>query len=276
MTEEQNQLLFMPSTVARLTLEGLASEGGRIRLADFLRELNLVQGALTELDRAATAGRKRSSYFRLTALNYSSPARVCFEEVPIATDAQSHDAIGALGRLLHDLKTRNQAVDVDATAANMIARMAGPVGHTIASVSIASNGIELAITVETKREIELLLEPRERYESSLMGMLEAINLHQGANVFRVYPDIGPAKVACRFPPELLADAVRAVGRFVEIRGVFSRGGKERYPSAADVTAIEILPEEREESPLASLRGIAPDLTGGRSTEQFLSALRDGQ
>lgn len=60
----------------------------------------------------------------------------------------------------------------------------------------------------------------EECEGAIEGMLEQINLHHGANVFYIYPEIGPRKISCHFPPSStmtlsppLVGAWRYLGRF---------------------------------------------------------------
>jgi len=152
--------------------------------------------------------------------------------------------------------------------------MASPVGKTLASVTISSRELDIDITPMFAQKVTRLIESEERYEGIVRGVIEAINLHGDANVFRIYPDIGPTKVTCHFTDELQPRAIAALGYFVEIRGVLKRKTSAAHPYAAEATAIEIFPDEEELPTLSQLRGIEPGLTGELSSEDYVRRLRD--
>ena len=110
---------------------------------------------------------------------------------------------------------------------------------------------------------------------SIEGMLEQINLHDGANIFHIYPDVGPRKVTCHFPARLIDDAVAAVGRRVEIFGTLKYRAGASFPHQVSVTDIEAYPPEDELPDWDDIRGRAPDATGDLSSEAFVRELRDG-
>ena len=106
-------------------------------------------------------------------------------------------------------------------------------------------------------------------------MLEQINIHDGANVFSIYPEIGPSRVQCHFGPSLFDKAISAVGERVSVSGTFKYKPEENFPYAVDVDDIDIYPREDELPTFDDLRGIAPDATGDILSEDFIAVRRDG-
>ena len=112
-------------------------------------------------------------------------------------------------------------------------------------------------------------------DSTIEGMLEQINVHQGANTFHIYPEVGPRKLTCHFPPKLFDDAVSAVGRRVEVFGTLKYRLAAPFPYQISVISIDAFPPNHELPDWEDLRGRAPDATGALSSEAFVRKLRDG-
>ncbi|HEX5759243.1 MAG TPA: hypothetical protein VF121_08615 [Thermoanaerobaculia bacterium] len=265
----------MPDNRLRLVLEGWASEDGHVRLEDFIRELTSLRAALVELDRSLAGSRESSAYYPIVGLSHGSPSIVEVEERTIPAGVPPRGTIPALSSMLQAID-RPDAAALEAGVLIHVAEMARPVGKSLAAVRLASNGFAFNITQGVRKRVEELLEPGETYSGWLHGMLEAINVHDGANVFRLYPDIGPPKVSCHFPTELLDDAIRSVSKFVEVRGVLERRKLARFPHRMEVVSISILPDESELPKLFDLLGIDKGLTGGLRTEEFIARLRYGE
>jgi len=108
---------------------------------------------------------------------------------------------------------------------------------------------------------------------SVKGQLEFINVHGAENVFRVYPPIGPKFVECRSPGRLKSEATAAVGRNVRVSGKLHQRAGEQYPSSVEVRRIEVFPLDSELPSLLDIRGMAPDVTGFLSSEDFVRSMR---
>jgi hypothetical protein len=63
-------------------------------------------------------------------------------------------------------------------------------------------------------------------------------------------------------------------RYVCVNGKLRYKRLEDFPYAIDAEEIEIMPFDDELPNLFDIRGIAPNLTSGRTTEDFLEAIRD--
>lgn len=253
-------------------MEGLNREQGHIRVDDFLQELQLLKSALKK----ASQHVHRESHFRLINLSHSSPVTVVLEECP------TEPAIIPRGRTVSTfffsvLKAiRDEGVLPERVSHSWLrdlSNMANPVGKTVSSVRISSNGTSIDFDRALQQKIKELLGPEETCPGAIRGMLEAINLHGTAKVFRIYPDVGPTKVTCHFPAKLQNDAVEALGHFVEVRGLLKYKVSAPYPHEVQVASIEAFPDEADLPRLSDLRGVAPRATGDMLSEAFIRGLR---
>lgn len=258
-----------------LLIEGLPEEDGRVRLAVFMAQLQSLSATITKLDRDANYGRA-ASYYRIVELSYSSPVRVVLEPKTISKQPYvGRIVVEGLERIAGALENGSDLSDVDADLLEDIRALARPVGKTVKNTTLVFNGHSLDLTPRLSSKVEAALAVDEECDGSIEGMLEQINLHQGANVFHIYPEVGPKKVTCRFPSRLHDDAISAVGKRVEVFGALHYRSGANYPHQVAVSQIEPFPLESELPDWEDLRGRAPDATGELSSEVFVRELRDG-
>lgn len=116
--------------------------------------------------------------------------------------------------------------------------------------------------------------PEESFEGSVKGRLEAINLHDDKNTFRIYPVAGPSRVTCHFPEDLRDQAVAAVDRNVIVYGELKYKANAPFPDEIEVEKIEILPPDEDLPALMELRGVAKGAIGDRSVLEYLRQVRN--
>jgi transcriptional regulator with XRE-family HTH domain len=110
---------------------------------------------------------------------------------------------------------------------------------------------------------------------SISGWLDKINIHRDENVFNIYPIVGPAKgVPCKFGKALEHEAVQAVSKFVDVWGRLEYNPVDSFPQEVNVHKIEVRPDRDGLPKLADLRGVAPEATGEKLSEDFIGDLRD--
>lgn len=115
----------------------------------------------------------------------------------------------------------------------------------------------------------------EKVISTIDGKLEQINIHNNANTFKIYPSLpGVTSVSCKFPQDLLEHVQGALGSFVSVSGECFYRPDAPFPYKITVQEMRALPPSSELPSLSELRGIAPEATGGKSSEQFVRELRD--
>lgn len=258
-----------------LIVEGLPEDGGRVRFAAFLSQLQSLSATINKLDRDANQG-KQASYFRIAELSYDSPARVVLEAQSLARQPYTgHLIVESFGRVADAITAGEDLSGIDADLLEVIRGIARPVGTKVKSATLVVNDHRLDLTENAARHVDNALAIDEECEGSIEGMLEQINIHLGANTFHIYPEIGPRKVTCKFPAKRYDDAVSAVGKRVEVFGTLHYRTGAVFPHQIAVTEIEAFPPESELPDWDDLRGRAPDATNGHPTEVFVREMRDG-
>lgn len=259
-----------------LALDGLPSEDGYIRAGDFLRELQLLTSALNKTDRDICGTGGPFSYYRIVNLSLASPATVVLEALPRDPDTDMRSEV--ISKFFSVLSCIQHGEFLPESVSHSLLQdlsgMASPVGKSIGSVRVSRDGTVIHFNPKLQKTIELLLAPEEIYPGAIRGMLEAINLHREANVFRIYPDVGPAKITCHFAIELQEQAVKAINHFVEVRGILKYKVRAQYPHEIQVDSIEAFPPEHELPSLWDIKGIAPNATGQLASEDFVRELRN--
>lgn len=258
-----------------LIIEGLPEDDGQVRLGVFMSQLQNLSATITKIDREANDG-KAATYFRIAELSYKSPVRVVLEPQALPNHAYAgHAIIESLIRVTTALENGSDLSGLDADLLEDIRNLGRPVGKSVKNTTLLFNDHRFDLTPKVAVKVEEALAVDDECEGAIEGMLEQINLHLGANVFHIYPEIGPRKVTCKFPSKLLDDAVFAVGKRVEIFGTLHYRNGASFPHEISVSQIEALPPESELPDWDDLRGRAPDATGKLSSEAFVRELRDG-
>ena len=241
----------------------------------FLSQLQSLSAAIMQVDHDVSDG-KTATVLRIVELSYRSPIRVVLEPQAIPNRPYVVPAILARLELVTDaLANGDDLRGVDADLLGHIRGLTRPIGKTVKSAALVfrDRTLELTETVGTKVDHALAVD--EECEGSIEGMLEQINLHGGANIFHIYPDIGPRKVTCKFPTKLHDDAISAVGRRVQISGTLHYRSGASFAHQVAVSQIEVFQPDSELPDWDDLRGRAPNATGALSSEAFVRELRDG-
>jgi hypothetical protein len=258
-----------------LIIEGLPEDGGQVRLGPFMSQLQNLSATISKLDREVNDG-KQATYYRISELSYNSPVRVVLEPQALPKHHYvGHAIIESLVRVTAALENGGDLSGLDADLLEDIRGLARPIGKSVANVTLLFNDHRFDVTSKVASKVDEALAVEDECDGAIEGMLEQINLHHGANIFYIYPEIGPRKVTCHFPSRLYDDAVSAVGRRVEISGTLHYRAGASFPHQIAVSAIEAFPTETELPNWDDLRGRAPDITGGLSSEEFVRELRDG-
>lgn len=111
--------------------------------------------------------------------------------------------------------------------------------------------------------------------NTIDGKLEQINIHNGANTFRIYAS-SPAvfSVRCRFPQDLLGKVQKSLGEFVSVSGECLYRPGAPFPHRIEVHEMHVLPPSEKLPSLEDLYGIAPEATGDKTTEEFVKESRN--
>lgn len=131
------------------------------------------------------------------------------------------------------------------------------------------------LTKTIANRIDAHLAEQEECYTTVDGMLEKANVHAGANVFTIYPNVGPDKIICHLNQNLVEKAISALRHRVAVSGIARYRKYSPYPYQIGVEEIEIFGREDELPSFDDLKGIAPDATGETSSEEFIRNIRDG-
>lgn len=257
-----------------LIIEGLPEHEGRVRLNTFMAQLQHLGAALTKLDKESNDG-KAGSIFNITALSYNSPMRVVLEAAPVSSQLfTGHLVVESLKRVSNAVKSGDSLLSFDSDILEEFHALAKPIGKSLKHTTLLFNGEVLDFTPKIYQQLESALAVDEECEGSIEGMLEQINVHRGANTFQIFPEVGPNKVTCHFPPKMYDDAVSAVGRRVEVSGILKYRTGASFAHQISVANIDVQPFDHDLPDWDDLRGRAPDATGLLTSEAFVRELRD--
>ena len=257
-------------------VDGLARYSGDITLGGFLYQLRNLYEALNLTDRLLSKSPKATAIYRITDLSHTSPATVEIAATPRSPD------IDHTNDILDGLVASMSQIAKDGTAPNWVDRdllkrlrdLNGPVGRSVRAARLLRKGRAVELNQLLKAKIELILAPEETFEGSLKGRLEAINLHDHTNTFRIYPPAGASRVTCHFSEELRKAAISALDRNVMVVGVLKYKASAPFPEEIDVTEIDVLPDAEELPRLVELKGAAPEATDRQTPAEFVRKLRD--
>ena len=131
---------------------------------------------------------------------------------------------------------------------------------------------EAEITPDVSSKLSQLVNVRYKEIGSVEGRLEVISVHRQPR-FTVYDAITQRAVRCRFESHLLEVVKRALGRRVIVSGIVHLNyiGE---PVRVDLENLQIVPEEQELPRPREMRGMSPDFTGDKQTEEYLRSIRD--
>ncbi|MGY9005129.1 MAG: hypothetical protein ACKVJQ_03355 [Alphaproteobacteria bacterium] len=257
-----------------LTMEGMHDDDGHVRLPTFVAEVQLLMRMVGKIDRRVSKG-KTANHFRVINLSHSSPARV---EIGVCQASKAMDTRAAVGTMLADaisgIDSGTVPEHLDRALLQDLRNLARPVGDKLRAATLEADGKVIDLTETFAKRIDLALTGDEVAFGTIEGHLEQINIHDGANVFSIYPAFGPAKVQCRFKNEILDVAIAAVGAEVAVTGKLNYKPNDPYPDFIEVDDIDIFPPESELPSFDDLRGIAPEATGDQSSEDFIAERRD--
>ena len=132
------------------------------------------------------------------------------------------------------------------------------------------------VSKNVKAAVDAFILSETKSVGTVEGRLEFVNIHADQNIFRICSAISPERVTCSFRPDKIEEAREALGRKIRVLGELTCPKGSKFPKTVKVEAIELLPEDGDLPSLMDLRGIAPDITGDLSSEEFVRNLRDAE
>ena len=260
----------------KIQLKGAFSDDHHVRLSDFIIQLNALQLALVNTESIISGSNKPSLYYRIIDLTHSSPSTVLLEAKPyqqvgdLSTEVVDKFFIG-----LRQIQETGQISDeFDRPVLESYKALGVTLRKNITEIKLSNGRYQIEITRQLEARIDNILGSETIVEGSIEGMLEAINIHNQANKFQIFPSVGPTKVACHFPDGMLREAIAAINRYVHVIGQVKYQSRGFFPHEVEVAEMKVYPEEHELPTLGGLRGIAPGVTGELDSVAFIRSIRD--
>jgi hypothetical protein len=281
----------MPENRITVQLQGSFEDDWHVTLSAFLTQLEAIKAALKQTERLVSGEDEPSVYYRIVDLRHSSPATVVLEAVsrmnrpeqeakkktrPARRVDYSQATVRQFFHSLKDIRERKQApARADLQTLEAYRNLAGPLEKKVSGLKLIDSEDSVDIDRTFQSAIDEIIGPDELVEGTISGTLEKINLHNTTR-FDIFPPIGPKQVGCDFKPSLKGEVIKAVDQYVCVGGKLRYKRLENFPYAINVESIEILPPENELPSLFDIKGMAPNLTEGKSALEFLEGIRDAE
>ncbi len=259
-----------------IRLVGSESDGGDVRLSEFLKQLEAFGEALRQTERALSGERETFVYYKVVNLTHRSPATVVLEGVakkasPVTARAVMSNFVSGV-RNVRDQKKPPAGVDL--AMLESYRALVAPTQLHIQRVEIVESPKKI-IPIDSifSKQVEELIGPDIFSFGSISGRLERINFHNTYK-FEIFPSVGPRKVSCNFRPNLKPKVKAALDSYVTISGRLRYKQVDRFPYAIDARDVDIHEENDTLPTLHDLRGVMRDSTEGVSAEEFVRSIRD--
>lgn len=270
-----------------LQIEGTTEEQGHVTLSAFLSQLEAIKSALKQTERIITGEDESSVYYRIVDLRHTSPATVVLEAISLSSRPQwkprksrrasredySRPTVRRFFNSLREIREKKERPEkADLQLLQAYRNLTASLEKDVSSIKLIDSEDSVNIDRNFQTAIDEIIGPDELVEGTVSGTLERLNLHNTTR-FDIFPTIGPKQVACDFKPELKRDVIAAVDKYVAVSGKLRYKKLENFPYAINAEKIEFPPVETELPTLFDVRGMAPDLTGGRNAVDFLAEIR---
>ncbi|MBZ5678028.1 MAG: hypothetical protein LAP61_27605 [Acidobacteriia bacterium] len=259
-----------------ITLKGSEPDSGDVRFSEFLEQLDAIKEALRQTERVVSGNQEQSIYYRVVDLSHSSPSRVVLEPVYPENAAIRRRLAVVPDTFTSAIKTLQSRRKPPARADLAMLESYRPLGvsKNITQVKIASSPKKIVIIDQAFTEdVEKAIGPDIFSAGSVSGRLERVNLHNALS-FDIFPPVGPSRVRCHFSEADRQTVKLALDNFVTVKGRLRYKTWDKHPHAIDVKVIDIHEPDSELPSIDDMRGLAPDSTGGLSSEDFIRAIRE--
>lgn len=250
----------------------IGPEEGEIPARSFLDTVENSLSILRELDSAVSLKRRGTLRWLIGELSLRSPATVTLRAVP---PPEGRDFGPEVARAyiegLHQLETEGTApplfTDDALQAAGQLGRIQSSLGGR---TKIKALGREITVTERVSASVSELEARTYTTEGSAEGLLEMVTLHE-RRYFRVYDAVSGVGIPCYFPPEQLENVRTGLGRRVSVSGR-ARVSRQGDKLSLQVERFRIFPPEEELPKPSDIRGLVPDMTEGRRSEDYVRDL----
>ena len=263
-----------------MTIESAESDRQHVSLDDFSFQLEALRKVLSNTE-SSLSGEQAEIDWQIVDLKHSSPAEIVLQPVDTRMDTDKEDIVfETVNRVIGYFKTLSEKipppVEMNQHLLGHYKTFSEKIQRGILKVSLKSGTDTVKVSKNVRAAIDAVILSETKSVGTVEGRLEFVNIHADQNIFRIYSAIPPERVTCSFRPDKIEEAREALGRKIRVLGelTYPKGGK--FPRTVKVETIELLPEDDDLPSLMDLRGIAPDITGDLSSEEFVRNLRDAE
>ena len=263
-----------------ITIESAESDREHVSLNDFSFQLEALRKVLSNTE-SSLSGEQAEIDWQIVDLKHSSPAEIVLRPVDTRIDTDKEDIVfETVNKVISFLKMFSENVPPPVEMSQQLLghykNFSDKVQKGILRVSLKSETDTVKVNENVKAVIEAVTLSETKSIGTVEGRLEFLNIHANQNIFRIYSAIPPEKVNCFFPPDKIEEARDALGRKIRVLGELTYPKGNNFPRDVKVEAIELLPDDDDLPSLTDLRGMAPDITGDVSSEEFVRNLRDAE
>jgi hypothetical protein len=246
-----------------------------LTLEEFSKQVTDFNAAFAGLDQFISSKNKSTVAFRVVDLAHSSPASITLESVGLEDSLEDNSSriIPKFIRTIEGLNSGKKFETFPRSVLEPLYRIAKSIASGLKEIKITSASGSVLVTSQIEKLLADLLETEKITIGTVRGTLDLINVHKGANSFRIYPVIGPSFITCNFPSELKEKAKGAIERYIAVNGTLHYRFGCEHPHLIEADQIDYMPDESTLPPLASFRGI---MRLEKSTEETLEEERNGQ
>jgi hypothetical protein len=256
------------SARVKLIIHAAGGDSNDVSAADFLKQV----AALRELVQLSVHN-SEAVEAKVVGLSRSSPATIELEAF-WRDDQRPLDVSNYFAAVQGVLESGSAPKEFGRKVFDTLKEFVSVVGKGVKESVLQIDDKEIRISQFVRQRVEDVIEPDYTVEGTIDGMLEAVNIHGNRNQFVLYPIVGPLRVNCFFPDEML-DRVRPVlGKYAVVGGQLKYRWREDFPFEARASELEQL-DEKDQPSFTEIIGMAPDATRGKRSEEFVREIRGG-
>lgn len=263
--------------MARVTLT-VRGELREISLESFVLILRESHSILQELDKAISEQRNGTLKWVISGLQSGSAvieaeSRVTRGDEDFGPEVVQHFIDGIHVIQIQGVTPARFSLD-SMFSMRKIVRTLGTNGVSTLDVAVPELDKSVELSSEAETNVQALVGVHHKSIGSVEGRLELISIHQRSRRFNVYHSITRKAVRCNLPKEIENEVVGSLGRRVIVSGLVSYNIRGE-PLSVNVDNLRVLKEENYLPSIDDMLGMAPDITGGLTTEDYIRRLRDG-
>ena len=261
----------MAENTITVKLVGADEDNGIVRFDDFREFCEKLARCLRKSEIMVPVQQPRIRY-RIRSLE-SASATVTLEALPPQNGLDyRQEVLSLFGDTVAHLQG-GEAVDprLDRDAIEAFRGLISPLRRRTKEVWIGPS----RLTAQYEANIERILGSSIPSVGSVSGVLERVNVHNKRE-FILYPPIPGYRIKCIFPDELFGQVREAIKGNVTVSGPMYFHQDKPFPDVVHVKEMELHSPDDSLPTLASLKGSAPDCSGGVDSIEYVRGVRDEQ